>query len=107
RYHDPYCPALPLGNLIGGAPSVMESVSLTEDRVRQSDLVLIATDHSAIDYQWLADHARIIVDSRGVMRGITGRARIIGLSGTVMANQDDAGQMEDRLVATVPPGSGG
>ncbi|HET8522630.1 MAG TPA: nucleotide sugar dehydrogenase, partial [Thermomicrobiales bacterium] len=47
RYHDPYCPALPLGNLIGGAPSVMESVSLTEDRVRQSDLVLIATDHSA------------------------------------------------------------
>jgi len=36
--------------------------------------VVIATDHDCIDYQQVADNAKLVFDTRGVMRrlGITG-----------------------------------
>jgi len=34
--------------------------------------VLIATNHSAYDWQWIADHAKLIVDTRGAMRHVKG-----------------------------------
>ena len=34
------------------------------------DCVLIVTNHSVIDYQMLADHAPLIVDTRNAMRDI-------------------------------------
>jgi UDP-N-acetyl-D-mannosaminuronate dehydrogenase len=43
---------------------------------------LIVTDHSAVDYAHLAQHARLVVDTRGVMRPHPGPARLVGLSGT-------------------------
>jgi UDP-N-acetyl-D-glucosamine dehydrogenase len=46
----------------------MSSVALTADYVRSVDAVLIATDHSRVDYDMVADNAQLIVDSRGVFR---------------------------------------
>lgn len=79
-YHDPLCPVideagLPLQNL------PLQSRELTDDLLRSVDVVLIVTDHSGIDYQHIAEKARLVVDTRGVMRGAEGQARIVGLSG--------------------------
>ncbi len=46
----------------------MESVPLTEERLREKDLVLIATDHSAFDYLALVAQARRVLDTRGATR---------------------------------------
>jgi UDP-N-acetyl-D-glucosamine dehydrogenase len=49
------------------------STPLSEAVVRESDLVLLVTDHAAYDYAWLASQARLIVDTRNAFRGIAGK----------------------------------
>lgn len=84
-YHDPHCPVIrddghtPLRDL------PLRSVELTDTALRWADAVVIVTDHSCVDYQEVADEARLVVDARGVMRGYVGQARIIGLSGQEQA----------------------
>ena len=34
---------------------------------------MIATHHTAYDWQMIADHANLIIDTRGVMRNVKGR----------------------------------
>ena len=43
---------------------------LTEDTLRHIDLVLIATDHTNIDYQFLVDHSKCVVDTRNATRRV-------------------------------------
>jgi UDP-N-acetyl-D-glucosamine dehydrogenase len=63
-YHDPYVPEITLPN--PGAK--LQSVPLTDEALAGADCVIIATDHSAIDYQLVADQAPLIVDTRNVLR---------------------------------------
>ena len=45
---------------------------------RSQDCILIVTGHEAVDYQRVARHARLIVDSRNATAGVTApRARIV------------------------------
>ncbi|HEY0970914.1 MAG TPA: hypothetical protein VGE02_08090, partial [Gemmatimonadales bacterium] len=60
----------------------MHSVALTERALEEADLVLLITDHSGVDYQLVADHAKLVLDTRGAMRRLKGRAEVVGLSGT-------------------------
>jgi UDP-N-acetyl-D-glucosamine dehydrogenase len=84
-YHDPFCTAIvddghtPLERL----PLI--SSTLTPDTVRAADCVVVVTDHSRVDYALVAQHASLIVDTRGAMRGISGSARVVGLSGTELS----------------------
>ena len=50
----------------------MSSVPLNPQTLGGYDCVLIATNHSAYDWQMIADHAKLIVDTRGVMRRVSG-----------------------------------
>ena len=36
------------------------------------DCILLATDHSAYDYQFILDHADLIVDTRNAFNGLKG-----------------------------------
>jgi UDP-N-acetyl-D-glucosamine dehydrogenase len=63
-YHDPYVPEITLPN--PGAK--LQSVPLTDEALASADCVIIATDHSAIDYRLVADQAPLIVDTRNVLR---------------------------------------
>jgi len=75
-YHDPYIPRL--HKMRRHDFSHMSSVPLTEELVRSQDVVLITTDHTNVDYQWLVDHAHLVVDTRNATRAVTrGRERII------------------------------
>ncbi len=79
-YHDPHCPHIAADELAGEGPS-LESLELTPDTLGNADCVVVVTDHSSIDYAQVRRSASLIVDARGVMRGVPGPARVIGLSG--------------------------
>ncbi len=58
RYHDPHVPEFMLGD------RKMKSVKLTLREIKKYDAIVILTDHSAFDYQFIAKNARLIVDTR-------------------------------------------
>jgi UDP-N-acetyl-D-mannosaminuronate dehydrogenase len=41
--------------------------------------VVIVTDHTAFDWQEIANHTHLIVDTRNVMSNISGKAEVISL----------------------------
>jgi UDP-N-acetyl-D-glucosamine dehydrogenase len=64
-YHDPYIPEIAVDNPGG----TITSVPLTDEILSGVDCVLIAADHSVIDYQRVADKASLIIDTRNRLRG--------------------------------------
>jgi len=66
-YSDPFIPKL--HKMREYDFSYMSSEPLTENTLRTKDLVLIATDHSTIDYQWVVDHSSLVVDTRNATPG--------------------------------------
>jgi UDP-N-acetyl-D-glucosamine dehydrogenase len=73
-YHDPYIPVI--DSLRRYPDLVMKSIELTEDELKRQDCILIITDHSCFDYQWILQNSSLIVDTRNVFKGIYNR-RII------------------------------
>ncbi|HOJ62706.1 MAG TPA: nucleotide sugar dehydrogenase [bacterium] len=67
QYHDPYVPRYPKGRR---GDLGLASIPLTEAALREHDAVLILTDHSCVDYQWVADHADLVVDTRNATRHV-------------------------------------
>jgi UDP-N-acetyl-D-mannosaminuronate dehydrogenase len=57
-YNDPYVPSF---RWKGG---VVKSVKLTPTLLKKAALVVILTDHTDYNYQWVVDHARLVFDSR-------------------------------------------
>ena len=75
-YNDPYFPAL--HKMRHYDFSHMRSVDLTPERLAGYDCVLIATDHTAYDYDSIVRHAKLVVDTRNATRKVKGqRAKII------------------------------
>jgi UDP-N-acetyl-D-glucosamine dehydrogenase len=68
-YNDPYTPAL--YKMRHYDFSDMRSLPLTAEVLSQQDCVIIATDHSAYDYQMIVEHAPLIVDTRNATRGVS------------------------------------
>ena len=65
-YNDPHIPALPP---MRHWPHLhMASSRLTAEYLAEQDCVLIATDHSAYDYGFIAEHAPLIVDTRNAIK---------------------------------------
>ena len=63
-YNDPYIPEIPK---LRHYNLDMKSIPLTKETVSSYDAVVISTDHSDYDYQWLYSHARLIIDTRNAM----------------------------------------
>jgi UDP-N-acetyl-D-glucosamine dehydrogenase len=61
-YHDPHVPELREDSV------TLKSVPLDERTVAAADCVIIATDHSTLDYGLIARAARRVVDTRNVLR---------------------------------------
>tara|TARA_B100001750_G_C15447909_1_gene567261 strand:- start:880 stop:1344 length:465 start_codon:yes stop_codon:yes gene_type:complete len=59
-YHDPFVPELV------EEETRLTSVTLTEDALTEADAVVIVTDHSDFDYEWILAKARILIDARHV-----------------------------------------
>jgi UDP-N-acetyl-D-glucosamine dehydrogenase len=63
-YHDPYVPEVVIED------GRFSSVPLTPEVLKESDLVLITTDHSNVDYHLIAEHAPLIYDTRNALKSL-------------------------------------
>jgi UDP-N-acetyl-D-glucosamine dehydrogenase len=71
-YHDPHVPAVTvrLSERLHAQDVRLEAVDLWP-AVDAADCVVVCTDHSAYDWETLARRARLIVDTRNALRGVT------------------------------------
>ncbi|MBU7583440.1 MAG: nucleotide sugar dehydrogenase [Nostoc sp. TH1S01] len=61
-YHDPYVPEIEVQG------QSFSSLPLTDENIAAADLVIIATDHSQVDYVNLVAKAKAVLDTRGITR---------------------------------------
>jgi nucleotide sugar dehydrogenase len=66
-YHDPLIPYLRLNHFN------LKSINLKKAELDRFDCVIIATDHSTVDYSFILNKARLIFDSRNVFKRINSR----------------------------------
>src|SRR5437867_3613525 len=67
-YSDPYIPRL--HKMRHYDFSSMSSVALTPELLKNQDVAVITTDHTTVDYQFVVDHAPLVVDTRNATRRI-------------------------------------
>jgi UDP-N-acetyl-D-glucosamine dehydrogenase len=73
-YNDPHIPSLPRTRHFS---IPMESSPLTAEYLAAQDGVLIATDHSAYDYDFIVRHAPLVIDTRNAAKNVrVGREKI-------------------------------
>lgn len=73
-YHDPYIPVIPRTRR---HEFNLRSVQLTPENIASYDLVLIATDHSCLDYEAILGSARLVIDTRNAIAGRNHHPKLI------------------------------
>ncbi len=74
-YNDPHIPVLP--SMRHYRVPRLASEPLTAEYLASQDCLLVATDHSAYDWDFIAKHARLIVDSRNATGRVAHRYKNI------------------------------
>jgi UDP-N-acetyl-D-glucosamine dehydrogenase len=67
EFHDPFVRAIPPTRRHSGLAG-LRACSLDPETLAAMDAVLLVTDHSDIDYSEVLKHARLVVDTRGILR---------------------------------------
>jgi UDP-N-acetyl-D-glucosamine dehydrogenase len=74
-YNDPYCPRT---HKMREYNLKMASKKLSAKMLQSYDAVLISTDHTDYDYQFIVDNAKLVVDTRNATKGVKrGRKKIV------------------------------
>ncbi|MEZ6044844.1 MAG: nucleotide sugar dehydrogenase [Planctomycetaceae bacterium] len=74
-YNDPHVPRLP--KMRHHDVPDLSSQELTPEFLASQDCVLIATDHSAYDYDFIVQHSNMVLDTRNATKNVTdGREKI-------------------------------
>ncbi|MDP1798891.1 MAG: nucleotide sugar dehydrogenase [Planctomycetaceae bacterium] len=75
-YNDPHVPSLPKMRHYPDLPA-MDSQALTPEYLAAQDCVLISTDHSAYDYDFIVQHSKVVLDTRNATKNVVrGREKI-------------------------------
>jgi UDP-N-acetyl-D-glucosamine dehydrogenase len=75
-YHDPHIPVLPPTRRHSHLR--LSSQPLTMDVLQAQDAIVIVTDHSVFDWDWIVEHSRLVVDTRNATRKVVNfRERIV------------------------------
>ncbi len=64
-YNDPFIPEFSEGT------TTHQSVELTEETLQKADCVVIVTDHTAYNFEWVLEHSSVVVDTRNVTAKLT------------------------------------
>ncbi|MDP3791641.1 MAG: nucleotide sugar dehydrogenase [Candidatus Omnitrophota bacterium] len=72
-YYDPYFPYIKVDGIN------LKRAKFTKEVLASADCVVIVTDHSNIDYQFIAKNSKVIIDTRNALKGIKNRSNIIKL----------------------------
>jgi len=75
-FHDPHVDVIP-PTREHAAFTGLTSVELNAKTVAAQDAVVIITDHDAVDYGMIAKEAKLVVDTRNALAGITARGNIV------------------------------
>ncbi len=67
-YSDPHVPRLPKMRHYDLPP--MSSTELTAEFLESQDCVLISTDHSAFDYEYIVKHSHMVLDTRNATKNV-------------------------------------
>ncbi|HJZ91832.1 MAG TPA: nucleotide sugar dehydrogenase, partial [Gemmataceae bacterium] len=74
-YNDPHIPKLPQ---MRHYPHLrLASQALSPEYLASRDAVVVVTDHSAYDWDFVLAHAPLVIDTRNATRGVTGPARVV------------------------------
>ena len=75
-YNDPHVPSLPKMRHYPDLPA-MESRELTPEFLASQDCVLVSTDHSAYDFDFIVQHSKLVLDTRNATKNVTaGREKV-------------------------------
>ena len=75
RYHDPHVPTFPA---MRKYRRELTSETLTPELVSALDCTLIVTNHRDVDYDMIAQHCPLVVDTRNAMNGLPSlKARVV------------------------------
>jgi len=75
EYNDPHIPTLPP---MRHYPTLrMASQELTPEYLDRCDAVVVVTDHSAYDWDFILKHAALVIDTRNATRGAIGAAQVV------------------------------
>ena len=73
-YSDPHVPSIPR---MRHHHFEMNSLELTVEAISRFDCVVLTTAHSAFDYDFIAQHARLIVDTRAAFKAFKNNPNIV------------------------------
>ncbi|KKK61966.1 hypothetical protein LCGC14_3009030, partial [marine sediment metagenome] len=74
-YNDPHCPRT---HKMREHDLKMTSKKLSAAMLKRYDVVLISTDHSSYDYQWIVDNSQLVIDTRNATAKVRrGRKKIV------------------------------
>jgi UDP-N-acetyl-D-glucosamine dehydrogenase len=74
-YNDPYIPTLP--SMRHYDVPRLASEPLTAEYLSTQDCVLIATDHSSYDWDFIAKYSRLVIDTRNATHAVAGKYKHI------------------------------
>lgn len=70
-YYDPWVTSFKEGEL-----RMSSEPALTKELIESADLVIVTAAHSNVDYSFVQKHAKVIFDTKNVMKGMTDRNNI-------------------------------
>ena len=76
EYHDPYIPEI---RDHGHGEPTARGVSLTDERLRGADVVVIVTDHTCFDYAHVVKLSKLVVDTRNATKKLGKPANVVKL----------------------------
>lgn len=76
-YNDPYIPSIPK---MRAHKVEMESTSISKESLNFFDCVIISTDHSSYDYDFIVKESEIVIDSRNATKNVTNNREKIFLA---------------------------
>jgi UDP-N-acetyl-D-glucosamine dehydrogenase len=67
-YHDPYVPEVTFDHAYTiGDGEPLYNQELTDDLLKESDCVVICTEHSTVDYNRVCNLSKMVVDTRNAL----------------------------------------
>ncbi|MBU0510065.1 nucleotide sugar dehydrogenase [bacterium] len=72
-YHDPFIASVQVGDI------TYSSAPLTEKLVAESDVVVICTDHTGVDYDMIVRRAKLVFDARNATKRLSDRPNVVRL----------------------------
>jgi UDP-N-acetyl-D-glucosamine dehydrogenase len=72
-YYDPHFPYLKMDGID------LKCVAFNKESFKNADCVIIVTDHSDVDYDFVVEHSKLVVDTRNILKGMKDREKIVRL----------------------------